>query len=402
MANDTTASERKPVTEVDRKAIAAYVQDLLQTSLPGGMSFHNWAHTQVVHSAVRELAKAHNLSKEERHLLEIAALFHDTGFIIRYDGHEEESKTIARRYLEGVNCAEADIQRIERLIEVTKSDVTPDNLVERIMVDADMAHLGKKKYRIRLDRLRKERNQLLGEANKRREWETENLNFLKGHTYQTQGGAALYGERKQKNYDKAVDRLRKAKKDEQKIKAPNSIEGSKSAQVIFKTALRNHIDLTSIADQKANIMISICTLVLAVGMPAAAKFIEGSWRLLIPSLLFLITCIVTMVYATLSTRPIKTTGRTNMDAIQSGRTNLFFFGNFYKLSQDEYHAAIDKLMQDPEHLEDSIVNDLYWLGKALGNKFRYLRICYGIFVVGIIITFVAFLITYFTKYGMGH
>ena len=388
--------------DVDRKAIAAYVQDLLQTSLPGGMSFHNWAHTELVYQAARELAKAHNLSKQERHWLEIAALFHDTGFIIKYDGHEDESKVIARRYLEGVGYPEADIQRIERLIEVTKSGVEPQNLLERIMNDADMAHLGQKKYRNRLDRLRKERNLLLGENKKRREWEVENLDFLKAHTYQTQGGAALYGARKQKNYDKAVDRIRKSKKAEQKLKAPNSIEGSKSAQVIFKTALRNHIDLTSIADQKANIMISICTLVLAVGMPAAAKFIDGSVRLLVPSLLFLITCIVTMVYATLSTRPIKTTGKTNMDAIQSGRTNLFFFGNFYKLSQDEYHAAVDKLMANQEVLEDSIVNDLYWLGKALGNKFRYLRICYGIFVVGIIITFIVFLITYFAYYGTGH
>lgn len=401
MAKEAAAPE-KDQPSVDRKAIAAYVQDLLQTRLPGGMSFHNWAHTELVYEAVRELAKAHNLSKQERHWLEIAALFHDTGFIIKYDGHEDESKAIARRYLEGVQYPEAEIQRIERLIDVTKSNVEPKDLLERIMMDADMAHLGRKKYRNRLDRLRKERNLLLGESNKRRDWETANLDFLKGHTYQTQGGAALYGERKQKNFDKAVDRLRKIKKDEQKIKAPNSIEGSKSAQVIFKTALRNHIDLTSIADQKANIMISICSLILAVGMPAAAKFIDGSVRLLIPSLLFLLTCIITMVYATLSTRPIKTTGKTNLDSIQSGRTNLFFFGNFYKLSQDEYHAAIDKLMQNSENLEDSIVNDLYWLGKALGNKFRFLRICYTIFVVGIIITFIAFLITYFSYYGMGH
>ena len=401
MAKEAAAPE-KDQPSVDRKAIAAYVQDLLQTRLPGGMSFHNWAHTELVYEAVRELAKAHNLSKQERHWLEIAALFHDTGFIIKYDGHEDESKAIARRYLEGVQYPEAEIQRIERLIDVTKSNVEPTDLLERIMMDADMAHLGRKKYRNRLDRLRKERNLLLGESNKRRDWETANLDFLKGHTYQTQGGAALYGERKQKNFDKAVDRLRKIKKDEQKIKAPNSIEGSKSAQVIFKTALRNHIDLTSIADQKANIMISICSLILAVGMPAAAKFIDGSVRLLIPSLLFLLTCIITMVYATLSTRPIKTTGKTNLDSIQSGRTNLFFFGNFYKLSQDEYHAAIDKLMQNSENLEDSIVNDLYWLGKALGNKFRFLRICYTIFVVGIIITFIAFLITYFSYYGMGH
>lgn len=92
---------------------------------------------------------------------------------------------------------------------------------------------------------------------------------------------------------------------------------------------------------------------------------------------------------------MKMDGKTNLSKIHANKTNLFFFGNFYKIPLESYHEAIKKVITNRESLDTSIINDLYFLGHSLGDKFRYLRICYNVFIVGIFSCVIAFLISYF-------
>jgi hypothetical protein len=85
----------------------------------------------------------------------------------------------------------------------------------------------------------------------------------------------------------------------------------------------------------------------------------------------------------------------------SGKTNLFFFGNFYRIPQQEYQEAIKKIVAERDYLDSSFVNDLYFLGLALGDKFRYLRLCYNVFVIGVIISVIAFVIAFIRASVMG-
>ena len=71
-----------------------------------------------------------------------------------------------------------------------------------------------------------------------------------------------------------------------------------------------------------------------------------------------------------------------------------FFGNFFKMSYIEYQKGIQHIMDDESKLEDSIMRDLYFLGKSLGNKYQRLRICYTVFMGGIIFTVLVFGISY--------
>ncbi|MEM1123118.1 MAG: Pycsar system effector family protein, partial [Bacteroidota bacterium] len=200
--------------------------------------------------------------------------------------------------------------------------------------------------------------------------------------------------RKLKNLAKAKARVVKEQKAEEKRLEEFSITKNKAALTMFKTALRNHIDLTAIADQKSNIMLSVNALLLTIGLPIFASYLSEKVYLLLPAIIFMATCVVTMVFATLSTRPIKMDGETNLGKIQTGKTNLFFFGNFYKIEQATYHDAIKKVISNKETLDTSIINDLYFLGHSLGDKFRYLRTCYTVFIIGICLSIIAFFISF--------
>ena len=80
--------------------------------------------------------------------------------------------------------------------------------------------------------------------------------------------------------------------------------------------------------------------------------------------------------------------------IEDRKINLLFFGNFHSVSLDEYLWAMKEMMKDKDYLYDSMVKDLYYLGKVLDRKYRLLRTTYMIFAVGILITVISFYLAF--------
>jgi hypothetical protein len=87
-------------------------------------------------------------------------------------------------------------------------------------------------------------------------------------------------------------------------------------------------------------------------------------------------------------------GFTDISRIAEGNTNLFFFGNFYKMTRDDYIKGLTKVTHNEDLLDKSIVNDLYFLGRTLGHKYRRLRITYAIFMIGMVATVIVFAVTF--------
>ncbi|MAT53818.1 MAG: hypothetical protein CMN32_05010 [Saprospirales bacterium] len=383
-------------TELVKKA-EQYVVDLLKKGLSADHKYHDLAHTLAVRESVLQLAEAYRLSDEEKELLELAALFHDTGFTARYDEHEEKSKEIAEKYLRSQGVDEEKINQIKQLIEVTKVTVEPNTLLEKLIKDADFNNLSGD-YLAKSDALRHEWKVFCGKEMDESAWVENNLNFWKNHKFYTGEGQAKYGEEKRKTLKKLKKRKQEIQNGEQKGDSTGedlnfTIKKSKSAQMMFKTTLRNQIDLTNIADNKANIMLSINSLLITLGIPLLLPRVMEDTKLLLPTVTLLLTCVLSIVYATMATRPVKMTGITDPSLIDQGKSNLFFFGNFYKMDMETYRKYLHKVLLNDELLDNSIVNDLYFLGRTLGNKYRRLRITYNIFMIGMVLTVIAFGIT---------
>jgi len=385
-----------------------YVLGIFEHDLPPNLYYHDLNHTMSVRQTALTLGAHYEIGEANMEAMEIAALLHDTGYVRAYTGHEKVSGELAVEFLKSHNYPEDRIALVLNLIDATKLVYEPKNLLQKIIKDSDLNNLGQGKYMKTIANLRHEMKVFLDQEYEDAAFMEMNLGFMDGHSYFTEKASELFDGKKAKNRKKVVKALKaiisekKEKKKERKRKGKialtDSINSNKSAQMMFKTALRNHIDLTSIADNKANIMLTINAGIITVSLSLLAPVISANPKMVFPISILLTTCVATIIYATLTTRPIKTKGMTAVKSIEGGPTNLFFYGNFYKMGFKEYKAGIKLVLDDENKLDDSIISDLFYLGKALGNKFMQLRTCYLIFMVGMTLSVIAFAILFILQF----
>jgi predicted metal-dependent HD superfamily phosphohydrolase len=368
-----------------------YVRELFDREIPAQYVYHNFEHTRRVARVIGELADEAQISDEEKENLVLSALFHDTGFSVAAKDHESHSKTIAARFLTDEGVPQERIDEILRCIDATRLSHAPASRLEMLMKDADTSGLGDDNFFEITEQLRQELNAVHSEGIDEKAWDEINLQFLKEHEFYTEEAKNRFTEAKKKHIKKIEKKLKKpAKKDKDTGPRLLTIGSSKSAQTQFKTALRNHIDLSAIADNKANIMLSVNALIITFALPLLGERIAADKQMLIPTLILLSVCIVAMVFATLATRPIPMLGRSSLEDIRGKKSNLFFFGNFYQMSFQEYEEGMREVVGDDELLDNAITRDLFFLGKALGKKYQYLRQCYNFFMFGLILAVLSF------------
>jgi pycsar effector protein len=168
---------------------------------------------------------------------------------------------------------------------------------------------------------------------------------------------------------------------------------------MFRTTSRNHVQLSSMADSKANIMISINTIVISVIISASAGRIVDYPNYLLPVTVLLLVCLATIVLAVLATRPTISSGKFSRDDILNKKTNLLFFGNFHGMDIEDYEWGVSEMMKDADYLYSSLTRDVFFLGKVLGRKYRILRAAYTTFMIGFVVSILLFIITAFWTHG---
>ncbi len=379
-----------------------YVRHIFEEKIPSNVYiYHNWVHTCQVRDEVILLGRQAGLKSDELELLNLASLFHDVGFSETYVGHEDHGIRIAKEYLTSIQYPKERIDAIVSLINATKVDVKPTTPLESLLKDADTSSLGRPHFQIYTNSLRKELNKLQNMLLTKRDWAITNLRFLDEHEYFSAVGIERYGQTKVENRKLLEEelvlidaRIEEKAKEAGTNGERNTIGTSKSAQTMFKTALRNHIDLSAIADNKANIMLSVNALIITFALPLLGKEIASNRILLYPTILLLTVCVVSMIFATLATRPIAMKGYSSMESILAKKSNLFFFGNYYRMSFEEYEQGMNATVADDTILDTTIMRDLFFLGRTLGFKYAHLRKCYTIFMYGIITTVISFVVVF--------
>jgi hypothetical protein len=156
----------------------------------------------------------------------------------------------------------------------------------------------------------------------------------------------------------------------------------RGVETMFRTSYRMHVDLASLADSKANILISINGLIISVILAAMAPRIRTELWLFAPTAVVLCTCLVAITCAILAARPRVTRPEPGARRPALGE-NLMFFGGFLALSADEYETAVRETIRQPELLYTGMTRDIYALGLVLDRKFRLLRLAYTVFMVGL-------------------
>jgi predicted metal-dependent HD superfamily phosphohydrolase len=383
-----------------------YVESFLERNLSNEIFYHDLEHTREVVGAANEIGRASGLNDDQLETVLIAAWFHDTGYYKGKRDHEVESKSIAEDFLREQGIDEKKIAKVGGCIIATKIPQRPTNLMEEVLCDADLYHLSTSDFFQKSELLRKEFSLTENDEIKHKKWLKTNIKFLKKHNFFTNYAKENLLPQKKRNLKKlksiknelkigdgkntgpeeADDLGQSLKKGKKKItKRPN-----RGIETLFRITSRNHVDFSSMADNKANIMISINAIMLSIIFSVLFRRLEEYQHLIIPAIILSGVCTVTIIFAILATRPNLTEGVFTKEDILKRRTNLLFFGNFHKMPLADYEWGVKQLMNDRDFLYGSIIRDIYFLGKVLGRKYFLLRISYNIFMFGLIISLISF------------
>lgn len=382
------------------KKAQEYVFTLLKASEHKQLIYHNYNHTHCVVSAAEIISEGIGLKEKDIELLLLAAWFHDTGYLDAYSGHEKVSMEYAAKFLKSHDYDEDDIVTIQAAIKATEFPQKPKNLLEEILCDADFSHLGDKDFleKNHLLRLEWELNQENVENYK---WPMTEINFLADHTYFTEYAQLNFGNKKGKNLlklkeirDKENEQKNQHEEKVNKLVSKKDIP-EKGIETMFRVSFKNHMDLSGIADNKANIMLSINAIIISISLSTLIPSFDENPRFIIPTLILLLVCISTIVFATLATRPKTSKNKGGSANIDFDKSSLLFFGNFYKMPLPEFEEKMAELMINKKLLYGSLTKDIYNLGVVLGRKYKFLRICYNVFMYGMILTVITFFAAFF-------
>ncbi|MFG4003743.1 Pycsar system effector family protein [Flavobacterium aquidurense] len=382
-----------------------FVSNLLKDKLSNLYSYHNFNHTLTVVNAVKELCKKEDVKGNEKEMLLVAAWFHDTGYVEGYEKHEEESVRIATAFLKEKEQSDEFIATVSSLIMATVKEYVPKTHLEKIIKDADFAHLMGSEYATTCELLRIELKNTWNLDFSNSEWAKENLNFLMNkHRFYTDYALRKWQPLKERNLLLVQQKIEKQqKKEADKIEAENKKKDKiekpdRGVDTLFRVTLGNHTRLSGIADSKANILLSVNAIIISIALSSIIPKLDSpkNAHLVIPTFIMLISSVVTIIFAILSTRPKVTTGVFTREDIEAKKINLLFFGNFYKMPLEEYDWAMNEMMKDRDYLYSTMIKDLYYLGLVLQRKYNLLRIAYNFFMIGIIVTVIAFVIAFKT------
>ncbi|MBS1605444.1 MAG: HD domain-containing protein [Bacteroidetes bacterium] len=413
-----------------------YVRSFFDTHVNDKLIYHNRKHTErVVESAV-QIAQHYQLNDAEFFIVKIAAWFHDIGYLTGDGpGHEERGARMAEAFLEGTGVDRGIIDSIRKCILATQLPQRAVTLVEQIVCDADLYHLGTDEFSERNKLMRKEAEAVHNKKISKEEWRKGTIRFLESHHYYTDYCRLLLNEKQREN----LARL-KAKEpvDEEHVlngllrqhgllepggKNGNPLEGllrkagvsddpgsgdgemqatkekknkkkdpGRGIDTVFRITSNNNQRLSSQADSKAHILIQVNAIIISVLLSLLLRKIEDHTNLAIPATMLLFVNLVTIIFSILATRPHIPPGTFTKADLDDKKVNLLFFGNFYRMSLEEYAGGMLVMMDDKDFLYGSLIRDVYYQGIALGKKYLWLRWSYNVFMYGLIASVLAFLI----------
>ncbi|SFE36157.1 Predicted metal-dependent phosphohydrolase, HD superfamily [Chitinophaga sp. CF118] len=411
--------------------------------------YHNLEHTRQVVAAAEQISAHYRLENTDLLIVYIAAWFHDLGYLLgEAKTHEEKGAELAVNFLNIQQVPLNIQQQVKDCIMATKMPQDPHNLLEQIVCDADLFNLGTKDFKNRTKLLHQEMELTYGKEIPGAVWTEGSLRLLEEQHYHTAYCRTLLQQQIEENIarlkeklEKQLEKARKKNKGEAKqVEAVVVAAGKKGAkeddaeaayatvekliaerkngdvkepeknnkdkkkekekepkpgrgvETMFRTTSTNHIRLSSMADSKAHIMISVNSIIVSVILGVLFRRLEDYPNLIIPAVIFLLTGVVTIIFAVLATRPNVNTGTFTREDIDRKKTNLLFFGNFHKVSLEDYTWGMTEMMKDTDYVYASMIQDIYHLGVVLGKKYKQLRIAYNVFMFGLVISVLAFMI----------
>ena len=395
MSKEEKAVVEEKDTVLDRAQ--RYVRGRFNDELDPIYLFHNYAYSEEIAEKAKELAASAKVDDRTRELLQIAGLFYPLGYIGGPDGFAERSVAELEKFGKQEDYAYQPADKW--ILAVPQADHESD-LPTRLLHDASWNWLGRKRYDRRSDLLQLEREAIEGKDGDPVEFGHDMQEFLLNFDYLTDEGKQEFDTRRRKNVSKQQSNNYKIQQKE--VKAKTGKNFGRGIDTMYRTAFRNHINLSRIADDKANMMISINTIILSILIAvsgAGLSFFEDlfftSPEFLAPIIILLMSSLTAVIFAVFSARPKVTEYRIKKTSLlESKEASLLYFGNFLKIEKSDFIKYLSKMKMDQDSLYDDLARDLYDLGQVLHRKYLLLTISYNTFIGGLALAVITFLSVY--------
>ncbi len=159
------------------------------------------------------------------------------------------------------------------------------------------------------------------------------------------------------------------------------ITGRNTSDNLLRTAQQHHVQLSMMADMKANILITVSSIVLTFSLRELAVP-ELKYAALVLAGFTLAALFLAVLAVLPKYRPL---GLASAEASLPSAFNVLFFGHFAELDQDRFLREIAQRMRSDAAVYAAQCHDLYSLGVYLArHKYRYLRLSYLFFLSGFV------------------
>lgn len=392
-------SDLKEAPVLDRAK--EYVRRRFNDDLDPVYLFHNYAYAEEMEEQAGVLAELAQLDEATAERLRLAALFYPLGYVGGAAGWAERSAEELQNF---ATQADYDLNtnqgKASDWIRQASKATSKSPLPIRLLHDTAWNWLGRKRYDRRSDLLQLERDAIDGKEGDPVKFGEEMQGFLLNFDYLTNAGKREYDKRRRKNVSKQQDANYKIEQKE--VKSRTGKNFGRGIDTMYRTAFRNHINLSRIADDKANMMISINTIILTIVIAASGAGISFFEELffenpafLAPIVILLMSSLTAVIFAVFSARPKVTEYRIKkLKLLESKEASLLYFGNFLKLEKADFVQYMSEMKLDQNSLYDDLAKDLYDLGQVLHRKYLLLTISYNTFIGGLALAVIAFLGVY--------
>ena len=398
--------------------VELFATRIISRYIPEKMVYHDVRRTHKLVKAVVEIMEHEVLTEVEKENVQIAAWFLYTGFK-DVEQYEEEkpadvslisyclvcSEHIAKHFLVSVDFPEERINQVIETMNNAGLGEKEKTQIEKILTDAIYFSFGKKGGTKDL-KLMYEENLLTGTISVgKTSWAEMVLNYLEKHVYYTEYGKEHLEPKKQsliikiqkdkKNREKQEDillkkeldisetELKTLKKDLEKQKGRDD----KGIQTMFRITSRNHYTLNAMVDRKANIMISVNSIILSLilGVLLSGQIVLEKIDF-IPTILMLSTSILSVIFAIFSIRPTTTHGEFTEEEVRNKHGNLLYYGNFHDMHPRDFEWGMLQMLSDRNYLYTTMIRDFYYLGQTIDRKHKNIRKSLNFFTAGLALT----------------
>ncbi len=189
------------------------------------------------------------------------------------------------------------------------------------------------------------------------------------------------------------------KKEKKRLKAKQKLTDKRLMKMLypergietwFRLASRNLYTRRQIVDTKSNILITVNAIIISVILGSLYPRLDEDPHLLWGIIPMVLADVISIAFAIMATRPKMAKGTFTKQDIETKKSALMTFDDFYKMPLADYEHAIDELMQNGVFLYKTITRDIHRLGVDLSKRYRNIQIAYNVFLTGLIVSVLAF------------